>query len=101
MLRWCRMNPSPDISLAAPTRAARPWLLAVPAVLLAAAGFFATPRTAMPQGPTFTPPVAGDLLPALAKQQEQMAANQAKIDEQLATLREEIRLVRIFSKRAR
>ncbi len=95
------MNPPTAISLAAPARAARPWLLVAPAALLAVAGFLATPRTATPQGPTYTPPVAGDLLPALAKQQEQMAANQAKIDEQLATLREEIRLVRIFSKRAR
>ena len=95
------MNPIPAVPPAAPARAARPWLLAVPAALLAAAGFLATPRTATPQGPTFTPPVAGDLLPAIAKQQELMAANQAKIDEQLATLREEIRLVKIFSKRAR
>lgn len=95
------MNPPPAIPPAAPKRAARPWLLAIPVALLAAAGFLSTPRTAPSQGPTFTPPTAGDLLPALAKQQEQMAANQAKIDEQLATLREEIRLVRIFSKRSR
>jgi hypothetical protein len=35
----------------------------------------------------------------LKKQQETMVANQAKMDEQVANLKEEIRLIRIFSKR--
>ena len=90
------MNPPPS----PPARSTRRWIFASAAAALAAFGLLASPRTAIPQGQTFTPPQAGDLLPALAKQQEQMTANQAKIDEQLVTLREELRLIRIFSKRA-
>lgn len=47
------------------------------------------------------PPQAyAQLVEQLKKQQEQMSANQGKIDEQLATLKEELRLLKIYSKRA-
>ncbi len=35
----------------------------------------------------------------LKKQQDTMVANQAKMDEQMANIKEEMRLIRIFSKR--
>lgn len=35
----------------------------------------------------------------LKKQQDTMIANQARVDEQIANIKEEIRLVRIFSRR--
>ena len=35
----------------------------------------------------------------LKKQQDAMVANQAKMDEQMANIKEEMRLIRIFSKR--
>ncbi len=39
------------------------------------------------------------LVDQLKKQQDTMVANQAKMDEQIANIKEEIRLVRIFSRR--
>jgi len=45
-------------------------------------------------------PVAYDqVVEQLKKQQETMVANQAKMDEQVSNIKEEIRLIRIFSKR--
>lgn len=46
------------------------------------------------------PQAFGQLVEQIKRQQDLMVANQAKIDEQIATIKEEIRLVRIFSKRA-
>jgi PBP1b-binding outer membrane lipoprotein LpoB len=40
------------------------------------------------------------LVDQLKKQQEAMVANQAKMDEQVSNIKEEIRLIRIFSKRS-
>ena len=40
------------------------------------------------------------LVDQLKKQQEAMIANQAKMDEQVSNIKEEIRLIRIFSKRS-
>jgi PBP1b-binding outer membrane lipoprotein LpoB len=40
------------------------------------------------------------LVDQLKKQQEAMVANQAKIDEQVSNIKEEIRMIRIFSKRS-
>lgn len=40
------------------------------------------------------------LIENIRKQQEAMAANQTKIDEQLGQLKEELRLLKIYSKRA-
>ena len=40
------------------------------------------------------------MLEQLKKQQDTMIANQAKMDEQVANIKEEVRMVRIFSRRS-
>lgn len=73
--------------------------LGVAAVAVAAAVTF-VPR-AQTQVVAAQPPQAyAQLIEQIKKQQEVLGANQAKIDEQLATLKEELRLLKIYSKRA-
>ncbi len=50
--------------------------------------------------PAPAPQAYQQLVDQLKKQQEAMIANQAKIDEQVSNIKEEIRLIRIFSKRS-
>ena len=46
------------------------------------------------------PAAVAQIVDQLKKQQEAMVANQAKMDEQVSNLKEEIRLIRIFSRRS-
>lgn len=72
-------------------------VLAAIALLVVALSIAPRARTQMTAP---APQAFGQLVDQVKRQQDVMIANQAKIDEQIATIKEEIRLVRIFSKRS-
>jgi hypothetical protein len=81
------VRPTPSLAFA---------ILAAIALLLVALSIAPRAQTQM----AAPAPVAYDqVVEQLKKQQETMVANQAKMDEQVSNIKEEIRLIRIFSKR--
>lgn len=77
----------------------RRWLPVGVAVLAVAGALVFVPK-AQTQLVAQPPQAYLQLVDQLRKQQEQMNANQVKIDEQLATLKEDLRLLKIYSKRS-
>lgn len=66
---------------------------------LALAGALCLPRPSIAQGAPEADPLMGPLLAELSAQQTQLAENQAKIDEKLAVIAEDVRVSRIFAGR--
>ena len=81
------VRPTPSLAFA---------VLAAIALLLVALAI--APRAQTQMAPP-APQAYQQIVEQLKKQQETMVANQAKMDEQLANIKEEMRLIRIFSKR--
>lgn len=82
------VRPSPSLAFA---------ILAAIALLLVALSI--APR-AQSQLSAPAPQAYLQVVEQLKKQQDTMVANQAKIDEQMSNIKEEMRLIRIFSKRS-
>ncbi len=68
--------------------------------LALAAAFFVAPQAQTQVAPG-APQAYLQYADQIAKQQEQLIVNQAKIDEQLAALKEELRYLKIYTKRSR
>lgn len=71
-------------------------ILAAIALLLVALSIAPRAQTQMAAP---APQAYQQIVAQLKQQQETMVANQAKMDEQLSNIKEEMRLIRIFSKR--
>ncbi len=75
------------------------------AVMLAAGGALTSAvvtrtEAAAPAAMTINPDALDAMLAQLKKQQEQMVANQTKVETQLAALKEELRLTKIYAARS-
>ena len=81
------VRPTPSLAFA---------ILAAIALLLVALSI--APRAQTQMAPP-APQAYAQIVDQLKKQQETMVANQAKMDEQISNIKEELRLIRIFSKR--
>ena len=82
-------------------RASRPGLLAATVTIVLCAGWCLAPegRSQAPATATTSNAALNALLAKLKTQQDQVAANQTKIEAQTAQLKEEIRQVKLFSGR--
>ena len=81
------MRSSPSLAFA---------ILAAIALLLVALSIAPRAHTQMAAP---APQAYDQIVAQLKQQQEMMVANQAKMDEQISNIKEEMRLIRIFSKR--
>ena len=87
-----------------PQTASRPWPLLLVGAAIVLAGSLGAPATSRSQSGGGAVALSADAFNALVgqirKQQDQIAANQTKIETQLAAAKEEVRQVKIYAARS-